>query len=138
MPTAIAGLVVSKLGVSLLNKLIPGGKRVERQVAVNDFQSILTKALVAAVAVAFGQKLFPQIKDILSPNKEAGISDRLKSVFSKKENVSGGQPVDTLETIFSTQIDPRSPVDSLFRDTNKTTENNDAPAIESQKNSDLP
>ena len=138
LPTAIAGLVVSKLGVSLLNKLIPGGKRVERQVAVNDFQSILTKALVAAVAVAFGQKLFPQIKDILSPNKEAGISDRLKSVFSKKENVSGGQPVDTLETIFSTQIDPRSPVDSLFRDTNKTTENNDAPAIESQKNSDLP
>jgi tape measure domain-containing protein len=86
LPVAIAGLVVAKLGTSLLNKIVPGKQNVEREINVNNLQSVLTKALVGAITLAIGQKLLPQLSGLFNPDKNVGMGDRIKSVFSNKAN----------------------------------------------------
>jgi tape measure domain-containing protein len=87
LPIAIAGLVVAKLGTSLLNNVLPGKSNIERKVSVDSLQSTLTKALIGAVTVAVGQKLAPQLSKFFTPDKNVTLSERVKSIFSKPTNV---------------------------------------------------
>ena len=97
LPVAIAGLVVSKLGVSFLNKIVPGKAGIERTTSVNDLQSTLTKALITAVTIAIGQKLLPQVSAALSPDKGLKLSDRVSSIFNKQNSSTASEFPDTLE-----------------------------------------
>jgi tape measure domain-containing protein len=87
LPIAVAGLVVAKLGTSLLNNVLPGKSNIERKVSVDSLQSTLTKALIGAVTVAIGQKLAPQLSKVFTTDKNVTLSDRVKSLFSNPANV---------------------------------------------------
>ena len=87
LPIAVAGLVVAKLGTSLLNNALPGKSNIERKVSVDSLQSTLTKALIGAVTVAIGQKLAPRLSKVFTPDKNVTLSERVKSIFSKPANV---------------------------------------------------
>jgi tape measure domain-containing protein len=87
LPIAVAGLVVAKLGTSLLNNVLPGKSNIERKVSVDSLQSTLTKALIGAVTVAIGQKLVPQLSKFFAPDKSVTLIDRIKSVFSNTATV---------------------------------------------------
>ena len=119
LPIAVAGLVVAKLGTSLLNNVLPGKSNIERKVSVDSLQSTLTKALIGAVTVAIGQKLAPQLSKVFTPDKSVTLSDRVKSLFSNPVNVPPESPnTFSLDTSGFLPLERMNPLDNLYRGTN--------------------